>query len=204
MGVTPGPFRVNIWADRLDLHAGECTTLHWEIDQATSVTLDGGSVAAYGSRQVCPAVSTRYRFHITAPSGGTDRDIMITVAAPSDTTPPTISGVMASASQIYVPNCQPNTAVITANATDASAISRVELTYRVVEGSRQGAWRTLTMSSAGGSSYRATLDWAALDSSLHPPVTTGATIQYYVRAQDARGNAAQSSTFTITYEECII
>ncbi|OGO09708.1 MAG: hypothetical protein A2Z66_12130 [Chloroflexi bacterium RBG_13_66_10] len=201
---TPPPFRVNIWADRLDLQPGQCTTLHWEIDQATAVTLDGSSVAAYGSRQVCPAVSTMYRFHITGPGGGIDRELLITVAGPSDTTPPAISGVTPSATLIYVPNCQPNTAVISANVSDASGVARVELSYRVLEGSRQGVWRTLTMSPAGGSRYQATLDWTALDSSLHPPVTTGATIQYLIRAQDVGGNAVQSSTFTITYEECII
>lgn len=202
-GTVIPPVEANIWADRLDLLPGECTDLHWEVRYATAVSLDGQPVADQGTRRVCPAGTTTYRFRIDSPSGALDRDLMITVASPSESDPPVISGITESADRIFLPNCQPNTVAISANVTDASGVARVELSYRVVEGSGQGQWRTLTMVASGGR-YQATLDWAALDASLHPPVSTGATIEYVIRAWDTRGNAAQSRTLTVEYAYCLI
>jgi len=202
-GTAIPPLQMNVWVDRPDLQPGECTVLHWEIDHATAVLLDGQAVPDHGTRQICPAVTTSYRFRVEAAEGAIERTVMVTVSAPAESDPPVITGITASADRIFLPNCQPNTVTISANVTDASGVARVELSYRVVEGSRQGQWRTLTMAAAGGR-YQVTLDWAALDASLHPPVTSGATIEYAIRASDARGNTAQSRTLTVEYEYCLI
>ncbi len=196
--------QVNVWVDRPDLQPGECTTLHWEIEGAIGVLLDGQGVADHGARQVCPGATTLYRFQAQGPERTEERTLMVTVSAPPEMSPPTISNVAPSVDRITKPNCQPNVVTISASVSDASGVSRVELMYRVVEGTRVGQWRTLAMAPAGGQRYQVTLGWEQLRLSLDPPVLNQATIEYYIRAADTDGHQTQSGTFSIRLDTCLI
>jgi len=124
---------------------------------------------------------------------------------PPDTTPPSISGITASTDLIKEPTCEPNAVTISAQVSDPSGVSSAEVVYWVVSGMKSGALRTQGMSPAGGSTYQVTLDWNALRASWDPvPTTSGSALNYYIRAQDSRGNTAQSGTNTVAITYCLL
>jgi len=70
---------------------GEGSTLRWNVQNATEVSIEGlGSVAASGSRQVFPTQTTSYR--LTAKSAGGDAiaAVTVTVTAPPPPPPPPV------------------------------------------------------------------------------------------------------------------
>ncbi|MBN1220733.1 MAG: PT domain-containing protein [Anaerolineae bacterium] len=83
------PPQVSFTADDLSLEQGECTTLRWEVENATTVLLDNEVVAERGSQQVCPASTSTYNLQVEAPGGNVDRSLTINVAAPPP--PPAVS-----------------------------------------------------------------------------------------------------------------
>ncbi|MCX6072491.1 MAG: hypothetical protein NTU91_16830 [Chloroflexi bacterium] len=198
---TPPPgAQVSFSADLTSLLKGGCTMLRWQALNATAVALDGAAVEMRGARQVCPASTTTYALHVTAPAGDVDRSVTISVSAPADTAPPSIDGVSASTSELREPNCDPHTVTITAQVSDPGGVASVEVVYRVSGGS----WETRTMSGSGGS-YQVTLDWGALQASRDPvPTTSGSALEYYVRARDASGNSAKSGVRSIAITYCLI
>jgi hypothetical protein len=122
---------------------------------------------------------------------------------PVDTAGPDISGISESADPIaWPPNCPRREVTISANITDPSGVTAAKLTYRVVEGSKQGSWQAINMSQAGGR-YSATVTAQDLQRSLNPPVQTQATLQYYIQAFDTLGNRSESGTGTVTVEYCL-
>ncbi len=56
---TAGP-QVRFWAEQYALPQGGCTTLHWKVQNAQSVFLNGEGVANVGTREVCPSASAEY------------------------------------------------------------------------------------------------------------------------------------------------
>jgi hypothetical protein len=191
---------VALSADRTALVQGECTTLRWQVLNATSVHLDGAGVDAQGTRQVCPTASRTYRLQATTLAGPEEQSVTIQVRAPADTAPPDIGSVSASTGTVYMPNCTPNTVTITAQVSDAVGVDKIQVVYRVSGGS----WETRTMNGSGGG-YQATLDWGALEKSRDPVPTTGGTVvEYYIRARDAAGNTAESGTRSIAVAGCLI
>lgn len=76
---TPTPAPSVIWADRTTIAAGECTTLHWKVDNVTAVYLDDEGVGGEDSRQKCPAVSTTYTLHVWRGQTDTPYPLTITV-----------------------------------------------------------------------------------------------------------------------------
>ncbi len=69
----------DFWAERYTLQAGECTTLHWQIENAISVFLDGSPTVGTSSQPVCPVRTTTYTLRITSSSGIQERSIGILV-----------------------------------------------------------------------------------------------------------------------------
>jgi len=197
------PAEVSFWVERDSITSGECTVLHWDVEHATAVYLDGGGVAGHDIRQVCPTSTTTYHLHVTAPSGDVDRYVTVTVSPPPDTTPPSISNITESDDPIIEPPCpEPNSVTISARVTDPSGVSRAELYYRVVKGYQQGQWRTRPMSPVGGDVYQVTVGPDELIDSLSP--YGGGRMEYRIRAWDTRGNMSQSRTHTVTLEACLI
>ena len=70
---------------------GQSTTLTWQTQNATDVSIDGiGSVEPSGSRQVTPPDSTTYRLTAKGPGGTQEATARVTVSAPPP--PPVAQG----------------------------------------------------------------------------------------------------------------
>jgi hypothetical protein len=72
-------------ADPTTITSGQSSLLTWTTTGATSVTLDGGAVAANGSTNVSPVVTTTYTLFATNSVGSTTKNATVTVISP---TPP--------------------------------------------------------------------------------------------------------------------
>ena len=113
----------------------------------------------------------------------------VTITNCGDTTPPNISNIRESADPINKQGCpSPTTVTIRADVTDASGLAWVRLYYQPPGGS----WTYVTMSHESGSTYKATIG----------PFSQAGTLYYYVKARDNAGNEAQSSTRTVTVNDC--
>jgi hypothetical protein len=53
------------WAEQYTLNPGNCTTLHWRVENVKSVVLDTEGVPGIGARQVCPEEVQFYTLEIT-------------------------------------------------------------------------------------------------------------------------------------------
>jgi hypothetical protein len=70
------------WADSYNVAAaGDCTTLHWNVQNVTEVYLDGKPVTGVESRSVCPTVSTTYVLRSVSANGSQERRVTILVGA---------------------------------------------------------------------------------------------------------------------------
>jgi len=195
--ITPTPIppvEVSFSVEQDSITSGGCTVLHWDVEHATAVQLDGAGVASQGTRQVCPASTTSYHLHVVAPAGDVDRYVTVTVTAPPDTTPPNISGITESDDPIRPPDGEPgpDSVTISATITDPSGVPKVELHFRV-EG---GVWVWRTMNPAGGVVYQAALGHDQLRMSLFP-YEDADTVEYYIKAWDSKTNMTQSPTQTL-------
>ena len=129
-----------------------------------------------------------------------------------DTTGPAISDISESDTPIYWPEeyCPPDYVTIRAFVSDPAGVSGVKLTYRVVDPSYEGEWQALSMQHpetgdyTGTGTFEATVDAAALEASLEPPVSgTSSTLEYYIQAFDGIGNRSQSSTGSVIVQPCL-
>jgi hypothetical protein len=86
-GAGPGPgggqpgsnVQIDFHADSQMLQPGQCTTLHWNVQGAFSVRLDGQPVDPDGQRQVCPQATTTYRLEADAGDHIEMREVTIQV-----------------------------------------------------------------------------------------------------------------------------
>jgi hypothetical protein len=198
---TPSPIppaEVSFWVEQDSITSGGCTVVHWDVEHATTVQLDGAGVAGHGTKQVCPLSTTTYHLHVVAPSGDVDRNVTVTVTAPPDTTPPSISNITESADPIRPPDCSPNSVTISATITDPSGVPKRDLYYRVVG----GVWLWRSMSPAGGDVYQTALGDGELSNSLSPYEDADA-LQYYIKAWDSKANMSQSPTLTVGIVWCV-
>jgi len=78
---TPAPpgVTVNFWADSTNIMAGNCTTLHWDVEHATAVYLNGAGVAGHAAQQVCPPSTATYTLRVEYAGGVTEKQVTITV-----------------------------------------------------------------------------------------------------------------------------
>jgi hypothetical protein len=91
---TPAP-GIAFWADSYQLKAGQCTTIHWDVQgvQAVYFYKQGESWENHGvtgkeDRQVCPGGTTTYYLRVVYNSGATEtRELRIYVEAPSASAP---------------------------------------------------------------------------------------------------------------------
>ena len=75
------------------IEQGQSTTLTWQTDNATEVTIEGlGTVTASGSKTITPGSSTTYTLMAKGPGGSQDASTRVTVNAPvAEAPPPSIS-----------------------------------------------------------------------------------------------------------------
>jgi hypothetical protein len=69
------------WADSYSLAPGDCTNLHWNVQNVTEVYLDGQPVTGAESRRVCPTQPTTYVLRTVATTGSQERRVTISVGA---------------------------------------------------------------------------------------------------------------------------
>ena len=67
------------WADRYTLATGECTNLHWQVENVTAVYFNSLPVTGTDTRQVCPTQTTSYTLRIVSPSGTQEKQVQIMV-----------------------------------------------------------------------------------------------------------------------------
>jgi hypothetical protein len=67
------------WADQYLIAPGQCTTLHWNVQNVTAVYLNGEAATGNETRQVCPAQSTTYTLGVNSGSGNQDYRLTIAV-----------------------------------------------------------------------------------------------------------------------------
>jgi hypothetical protein len=91
-GVQPGGVQIDFYADSLMLQSGQCTNLHWAVQGAFSVRLDGQPVDPNGQRQVCPQATSTYRLEADAGDHMELREVMIQVGGGNTPVPTHKSG----------------------------------------------------------------------------------------------------------------
>lgn len=62
---------VNFYADPSTIFEGECTTLFWDVRNASSVSYEGFQTSAQGASTECPLIDTTYTLEVINSSGGT-------------------------------------------------------------------------------------------------------------------------------------
>ncbi len=68
------------WADRYVLASGECTTLHWHVENVREVYLNGDGTTGTATRRVCLTDTATYKLSAVGNDGSqTDRYLTITV-----------------------------------------------------------------------------------------------------------------------------
>jgi hypothetical protein len=78
-----GPPSIDFWTNKAVLPNGECTELHWAVENVREVYLDGDGVAGHGEKEVCPDDDTTYTLHVVKTDGSTeDEQITISVIFP--------------------------------------------------------------------------------------------------------------------------
>jgi hypothetical protein len=65
---TPEP-SINCRADQTELKAGECTTLHWDMEHIIAVYLDGKGVVGDDSGRVCPKTTQTFTWRVVTAAG---------------------------------------------------------------------------------------------------------------------------------------
>lgn len=88
--VPKAPSIVSFSANPSTIERGSSSTLRWEVDNATDVSINQGigTVPANGSRQVFPNGNTTYTLTAKGEGGSTDRDVTVTVTVPPPPPPP--------------------------------------------------------------------------------------------------------------------
>ncbi len=88
---TPKPAKVlSFAAEPSTVQRGEASTLRWNVENATSVSIEPGigTVPASGSRQVFPSNTTTYTLRATAPDGNDSATATVNVTVPPPPPPP--------------------------------------------------------------------------------------------------------------------
>lgn len=74
---------VDFYRDGAQLTAGQCTTLHWLVQNATEVTLDGNPVDHRGFEFKCPQSTTTYTLQASNTAGQVQKELTVSVSQPS-------------------------------------------------------------------------------------------------------------------------
>ncbi len=79
---------VDFYDDGDQLTIGQCTTLHWVVENAVEVSLNGNSVDDRGFEFTCPQSTTTYILVATNAAGQVRRELTVSVSPPSTTSSP--------------------------------------------------------------------------------------------------------------------
>jgi OOP family OmpA-OmpF porin len=95
---------VSLSASPASIEAGKCADLSWSSSNTSDMSIDQGvgSVAASGSKQVCPSASTTYTATASGPGGSATSTALITVNQPPLAPPPAAPSVSISANPVSI------------------------------------------------------------------------------------------------------
>lgn len=82
--------QVTFTASARSIPAGQCTTLSWQVLDATSITLDGVPVGASGSQRECPQASHTWTLIATGAGGGQTSQTVTIQVTPVGTASPAL------------------------------------------------------------------------------------------------------------------
>ncbi len=85
--------QIDFRADSTTLNAGECTTLHWDIEQVREVYLDGQGVTGHNSKKVCPSATQTYTLKVIRQDGSQEERSM-TIQVNTSTQGTTTAGIV--------------------------------------------------------------------------------------------------------------
>jgi len=176
------PAQISFRADQTSIEQGQCTTLRWDVENATAVYLDGDGVMGHDSRQVCPAQNQTYTLHVEAAQGGGDRQVTIQVSAPQDTTPPPVPAPAVPANGLSI-GCKANQNLVWVPVDDPSGIAGyyVKLELQVKKGE-----------------YQSVRGWGPVGGKqVEADVQCGVIYRWAVRAQDKAGNTSDWSGWSL-------
>jgi hypothetical protein len=177
----PPPAQVNFRVDRNNLTAGECTTLRWDVENATAVYLNGAGVAGHDTQNICPANTTTYNLQVEAPGGNVDRSVTVTVSAPVDNTPPPVPS----------PAVPANGLVIDCRATQTLAWTPVD-----DPGGIAGYYVKLERQ-VTANQWQSVRGWGPVNGKqVEADVQCGLIYRWAVRAQDGAGNYSNWSAWS--------
>lgn len=207
---TPTPaLIVDFTADSYQLLPGECTSLRWNVQNATAVFLDGQGVAGVDSREVCLRQTTTFALHIEAPSGNVDKLVTIEVVfptltpTPTDQTGPSLSDLHGNPDpSTYGSGCIYNEVSLYAIVVDPAGIATVEMWYRYENSFLVGEWQAAPVAPIGGDYYAGSLDNNANDQALSVLDGTNGFIRWYVLATDTLGNQTVSGDLRVGISYC--
>ncbi len=175
------PISISFYTDKLSITPGECVQLSWTVQNANEVLLNNAQVTSSGSSQACPTTTTEYNLSANKGQEYRYEQIIITVNAPSDTTPPPVPQPQVPSNGLHI-TCKASQTLVWLPVSDPSGISGydVELLKNV-----SGTWqRVKTWNGVTGKQVEA-------------PVDCGLQYRWAVRAVDNSGNkSAWSNWFT--------
>jgi hypothetical protein len=175
--VTPTPTsspaaEVSFWADQYSITSGDCTTLRWDVTNATAVFLNGTPVTGQGTQEVCPTGTTLYTLFVEAPSGNVEQTVTITVSTPVDNTPPPVPIPFVPADELVV-DCKLTQTLVWLPVSDPSGVTYLVKLERQVTATE---WTTVR-------------GWHSLaDKEVDAEVDCGIIYRWAVRAEDGAGN----------------
>jgi LysM repeat protein len=87
IGTTPTATAANFRVDQTTLQPGQCTTIRWDVDNATAVYFEGQITDGHGSQEVCPTETTVYTLMVVHPEGRqVPYTLTIQISAPPNVT----------------------------------------------------------------------------------------------------------------------
>jgi len=197
------PIEISFWADSEQLQQGGCTTLHWEIFHADTVTLQGNVVAMSDSMQICPSTTSNYTLIASSALDRVEKhlDVDVLPPTPEDTQPPEINNISHTQQEIWnYQTCGPVEFDVRAQVNDPSGIDEVTIKFRVVKDGNPGVWVTASMNKSGDW-YQTTISAAQLKASMDG---YRGTVEYYLRALDRVENLAESTLRSLPVKDCLL
>jgi len=176
----PTPAVVTFWVDQASITSGDCTTVRWEVQNATAVYLDELEVAATGSYLVCPTATTTYNLRVEALSGPENRSVTVTVTEPADTTNPPVPSPAVPADELVV-GCRLEQTLVWLPVQDPSGVTyhvRLESQLTVDTWVEEGEWDSV------------------VGKELTVEVDCGVIYRWSVRAEDGAGNLSPWSDWS--------
>ena len=176
------PAEINFRTDQTSIEHGQCTTLRWDVENATAVYVDGDGVAGHGTRQVCPAQNQTYTLHVEAVHGGGDRQVTILVSTPQDTTAPPVPSPAVPANGLSI-GCKSKQNLVWVPVDDPSGIAGyfVKLELQIKKGE-----------------YQSVRGWGPVSGKqVEADVQCGLIYRWAVRAQDKAGNYSAWSNWSV-------